>query len=68
MSRLQAVGVGICLQGGCQQPVLVNNAISFNLLFGKKNILIGLEGKSVTPRWEDTFLFRSYQQLPGLGL
>ena len=48
-------------------PGLATNSILFCFLFVKKS-LICLEGKSMTPRRGNTFLFRSSQQLPRLRL
>ena len=46
---------------------LDTNSIFFRFLFVKK-LLICLEGKSMTPHWGNTILFRSSQQLPLEGL
>ena len=46
---------------------LATNSIYFCFLFVKL-IMICLEGKSMTPSWRNTILFRSSQQLPSLRL
>ena len=59
------VGV-VCVRPSVNQQVWL--LTEFFLCPFCKNSLICLEGKSMTPYWGNTILFRSSQQLPGLRL
>ena len=54
------------LEWSFMTPGLATNSMFFCFHFVKKSI--GLKGKSMTPLWGKTFLFRSSQQLPCLRL